>query len=514
VTGHLFDKLQQIAHSIWTGAEFWGKTMREANSGDRKVKMNRRMFLQAAATAISAAPARLTFGEQAAPAQAAALQLSVPGATSAEDALVPRFGDGRDWWFKKRFGMFVHWGLYSIAGWHEQMEWRQSIPRAQYEKLFEQWNPQQFNPDAWLDLAESAGMEYICITTKHHDGFCLWDTKLTTFNTMRTPYGKDALRQLADACHRRNFPLCLYYSVVDWHSPLYPNQGRSHEIPAQAGDHPDLAKYIEFLKGQVTELCTNYGKISGFWWDMRIDKVSDPSINAMIRRLQPEAVINNRGFDEGDFSTPERDNDRSLDLPLNFKHRTEACQSVGMESWGYRKDEDYYSLRYLTSSIDKYRARDANYLLNVGPDGDGVIPQKPAEILHRIGEWYRPVRESFDGAIPISTITANRGVLVTRKNNSLYVHIYQLPEGEEIRLSPLAIAPQRATLLNDGRPVEWRLDIAPMEWVDRKPYLRLHQMPVEEFAGATMVVRLDFASLKDLKLGAPGTDPGKGVLTQ
>jgi alpha-L-fucosidase len=416
--------------------------------------------------------------------------------------------------------MFVHWGLYAIEGWHEQLEWRGGMPRADFEKrYFGQWNPKHYDPEAWLDLAQSAGMEYICFTTKHHEGFCQWDTKLTDFNVMHTPYGKDALRQLADACHRRDFPLCLYYSVVDWHSPLYPNQGRSHELQPQPGDHPDTARYVEFVKGQVRELCTNYGKISGFWWDMNVTTVKDPSINAMIRELQPAAVINNRGFDEGDFGTPERDYDRTWDMPLSFKKRVEANQSVGMESWGYRKDEDYYSHRYLTSSIAKYRARDANYLLDVGPDADGVIPEKAAGILRQIGAWYKPVREAFDGAVPVSAITANRSVLLTRKGNSLYVQLYQAPDGEEVRLRPLAMAPQRAVLLNDGRPVEWRLDIAPMEWTDHKPYLRLHGLPVEEFAGTTMIVRLDFANL-DLagidKVGGPaqGTDPAKSMAAQ
>jgi alpha-L-fucosidase len=300
---------------------------------------------------------------------------------------------------------------------------------------------------------------------------------------------------------------------------LYPNQARSHELQPQPGDHPDTARYVEFLKGQVRELCTNYGKISGFWWDMNVTTVKDPSINAMIRELQPAAVINNRGFDEGDFGTPERDYDRTWDMPLSFKKRVEANQSVGMESWGYRKDEDYYSHRYLTSSIAKYRARDANYLLNVGPDADGVIPEKAAGILRQIGAWYKPVREAFDGAVPVSAITANRSVLLTCKGNSLYVHLYQASDGEEVRLRPLAMAPQRAVLLNDGRPVEWRLDIAPMEWTDHKPYLRLHGLPVEEFAGTTMIVRLDFANL-DLagidKVGGPaqGTDPAKSMAAQ
>lgn len=472
---------------------FFGNDYEKAIPLMERQFMDRRRFLGAAAAAIPAAPALLNAGGQTAYGQTTASQ---PARVAGGDGkLIPRFGDERDWWFKKRFGLFVHWGLYSIAGWHEQLEWRGGVPRAEYEKLFQKWNPQHYNPDAWLDMAESAGMEYICLTTKHHEGFCQWDTKLTDFNTMNTPYGKDVLRQLADACHRRNFPLCLYYSVVDWHSPLYPNQGRSHELQPQPGDRPDLAKYVEFVRGQVRELCTNYGKICGFWWDMNVTGVRDPSVNAMIRQLQPAAVINNRGFDEGDFGTPERDYDRSYDAPLSFDRRMEACQSVGMESWGFRKDEDYYSLRYITSSIAKYRARDANYLLNVGPDADGIMPAQPVELLRRVGAWYKPVRESFDDAAPVSALTANRTVLLTRKGDSLYVHLYQPPDGGEVRMRPLALAPQRAVLLNDGRPVDWQLDIAPMEWTDHRPYLRLHRLPVEEFAQSTMVVRLDFASL-------------------
>jgi alpha-L-fucosidase len=123
-------------------------------------------------------------------------------------------------------------------------------------------------------------MSYLCVTTKHHDGFCLWDTKLTGFNTMQTPYGRDVLRMLAEACHKRGVPLCLYYSIADWNHPNYPNQGRHHELRPQPQDQPDLGKYVEFVKGQVRELCTNYGEVAGFWWDMNVDRHVDPSINA------------------------------------------------------------------------------------------------------------------------------------------------------------------------------------------------------------------------------------------
>jgi alpha-L-fucosidase len=425
----------------------------------------------------------------------AALPL-VPAAAAPQPLqLAPRFGDGRDWWFRKRFGMFLHWGLYAIHGFHEQEQWRARVPRSEYQKLAAQWNPTKFNPDAWLDLAAEAGMQYLCVTTKHHDGFCLWDTRQTAYNTMNTPYGKDVLRMIADACHRRDVPLCLYYSVADWHQPNYPNQGRSHELQPQAGDEPDLARYLEFLKAQVRELCTNYGEISGFWWDMNVTGHADPAINQMVRKLQPNAVINNRGFDPGDYGTPERDADTSgEELPV-FERRTEACQSVGAESWGYRKDEDYYSDRHLLRSIDKYLARDANYLLNVGPMPDGTIAVEPAAILRRIGKWYGAVRESFDGAVPASNLTVNRNVLITRKGNTLYVHLHRDPLTEAVKLKPLAAMPQRATLLNTGRLVECTVTMVPSDHLEQKAYLRIHNLPVNEMANTAMVVKLEFDRL-------------------
>lgn len=407
--------------------------------------------------------------------------------------LAPRFGDQRDWWFQKRFGMFVHWGLYAIPGWHEQDQWRRRIPRADYVKLAQQWNPVHFEAEAWLDLAEEAGMQYLCVTTKHHDGFCLFESKLTDYHSARSPYGKDLIRQLADACHRRNFPLCLYYSIADWHHPNYPNQGRHHELPPQPGDQPDLAKYTDFVKGQIRELCTNYGAIQGIWWDMNVDKLIDPSVSAMIRQLQPGAVINDRGYDEGDFGTPERDYSSEGEMLLSFEKRTEACQAVGSESWGYREAEDYYSDRHLLRSIGKYLARDANYLLNVGPKADGTIPPESAAILRRIGQWYRAVKESFQDAHPCSHLTTNRDVLLTRKGTSLYVHLLKDPLTEAVKLKPLDCLPQRATLLNDGRALECSLEMVPSGHAEQRGWLRIRKLPVNEMANTVMVVKLEFA---------------------
>jgi alpha-L-fucosidase len=455
--------------------------------------MNRRTFLASTGALAASAPfaSRLLAAD--------ATKAPTPGepALDRPPALAPRFGDGRDWWFQKRFGLFVHWGLYAIEGWHEQDQWRRRIPRAEYVKLQARWNPTAFNPDAWLDAAEAAGMKYICLTTKHHDGFCIFESKHTQYHSVNTPYGKDVVRQLADACHRRNFPLCLYYSIADWHHPNYPNQGRHHELPPQPGDDPNLLKYLEFLKAQVRERCTNYGEIHGIWWDMNVDKHVDRSINAMIRQLQPKAVINDRGFDEGDFGTPERDYTKEGTIALSFATRTEACQSIGMESWGWRRDEDYYTDRHIFRSVARYLARDANYLLNVGPMPDGTLPPVALGFLSRTGAWYRGVREAFEGATPASHLTANRDVLLTRRGNDLYVILYADPKGDAVKLKPLALLPRRAKLLNTGAAVPTSLDLVPSEHGDQGHYLRLTTLPVNEQANTVLVVKLEFDHLPE-----------------
>ncbi len=427
-----------------------------------------------------------------------------------------RFGDGRDWFFHKRFGLFVHWGLYAIPGWHEQHQWRLRVSRAEYARLAGEWNPVRFDPDAWLDLMDAVGMKYLCLTTKHHDGFCLWDTKQTPFNTMNTPYGRDIVGMLAEACHRRGVPLCLYYSCVDWNQPHYPNQGRHHELPGlEPGDVPDHVRYMEFLKAQVRELCTNYGEIHGFWWDMNVDRHHDPSINALIRSLQPNAVINDRGYDEGDFGTPERDYEKGADALRAFERVTEANQSVGTQSWGYRRDEDYYTDRHLIRSIDRYLARDANYLLNVGPMPDGAIPPEAEDILRRIGTWYGAACEALEDVAPASALTDSPAVLLTRRGNTLYVHLHTDPVSDAVLLRPLAVAPRRATLLNTGAPVEYALDLVPTEHVSQKPYLRLRRLPVNATAGTVLIVKLEFDDLPEPEnTQGPQDDGTEGLLAR
>ena len=407
-----------------------------------------------------------------------------------------RFGDGRDWFFSKPFGMFVHWGLYAIPAWHEQVQQRRGMQRTAYEELIDSFNPQQFDPDAWLDVAASAGMTSLCFTTKHHDGFCLWDTRQTDFNVMQSPYGKDILGLLAEACQRRGVPLSLYYSIVDWHHPNYPNQGRNHELPGpEPGDTPDLERYLRFLNEQVRELCTNYGEIHGFWWDNNRTDVRDPSINEMIRKLQPNAVINDRGFDDGDFGTPERDYDSYVNEVAAFDRPTQAVESVGHESWGYKADEDYHADSYLIRSIDKILAKGGVYLLNVGPTADGAIPPEAVRILQTIGRWYAAVNVAFHPAVPAPGETENRDVLLTRNGNNLYVHLYKPPPTSRVHLKPIRTLPKQAVLLNTGVPVETCVDFLPSEAVTdsgHHEYLRLRNLPVNDLADTVMVVQLTF----------------------
>lgn len=389
-----------------------------------------------------------------------------------------------------RFGMFIHWGIYALSGIHEQYWQRWNIPAATYVKYAEQFNPKGFNPVIWLDLAQEAKMEYLVFTTKHHDGFCMWDTKQTEFNIMNTPFGKDVLAMLAEECHKRDFPLVLYYSVADWHHPVYPNIGRHHEIVTDPANH-DMPAYVEYVKAQLSELCNNYGTIHGIWWDMNVPEYKDPSVAQLIRKLQPLAKINNRGFDNGDFSTPERDWDPENANPLGGKHRfVEACQSVGVNSWGYRKDEDYYSSKYLLQCIDKWLSDGANYLLNVGPDADGIIPSQAMRILKDIGNWMQHVRPAFNGK-PRPRMLENNELKVISDGNVLYVHCPMGLTSSTIALNPLSDEPLSVILMNNGQPLDWTFEPVVYQRHCGNKILRIRNIPVDELNGPA-VIKLSF----------------------
>lgn len=401
-------------------------------------------------------------------------------------------------WFKdKRFGMFVHWGVYSIPAMHEQYWQRWNIPSEEYVKLADEFDPVEFNPAAWLDLAEEAGMEYLVFTAKHHDGFCMWNTAQTDFNIMNSPYGKDVLKMLADECHKRDFPLVVYYSVVDWHHPAYPNIGRHHEIITNPAKH-DMTEYVDFVKAQIREICTNYGTIHGIWWDMNVPEYKDQSVHQLIRGLQPLAVINNRGFGNGNFSTPEREFDPEKANPHTGNHDLiEACQSVGVNSWGYRKDEDYFSSDYLMKCIDRWLSDGANYLLNVGPDDKGYIPEQSKNILRRIGKWMLAVRPSFDGK-PLPGLLDNDSFKVIKNDKTIYIHCSKI-SSSTLNLKPLECEPETVTCMNTGQKVDWTFEPIVYKRHSDQRYLRLRNIPVENLNGPA-VIKLEFETEPEINL--------------
>jgi alpha-L-fucosidase len=411
-----------------------------------------------------------------------------------------KFNDERDWFFEKKFGMFIHWGLYSIPAWHEQHQFRLGIPRQEYRKLMNKFNPDKFDPYMWIELARRAGMQYMTFTAKHQDGFCMWDTDYTNFKVTNSPYGKDVLEQLVQACHKEDFPLCLYYCQVDNHHFNYPNQGRGHELPMpEKGDDPCVEKYVEYIKNQAIELCTRYGKIHGFWWDVNDMEHQDGSINKIIRELQPGIIINDRGMSEGDFGTPERHWMDQYDKITAFEKPTEACESIGVESWGYRKNEDYHTVKYLQQRIDMFLSKGGNFLLNAGPKADGSFPSEAHEIFEKIGKWINKVGESFYQTEPASNLTDNKDVLLTRSNNTLYVHIPEV-KSTGIVLNPVSALPNEAVLLNDGRRLKISIDYMPRFYKNSKGLLHIRGLPVFDYKDEVLVLKLTFDSKEAMRV--------------
>lgn len=384
----------------------------------------------------------------------------------------------------KRFGMFIHWGPYAVTGWQEQTRMRQGISRQDYRKMAMTFRPDRCDPTAWVQLAKEAGMEYICFTTKHHDGFCMWDTAQTDFKITNT-CGRDILAELAEACAQYDIALSLYYSIPDWNHPCGYNAASSHQCPPAEGDTPDLDAYKAYVRAQVQELLTGYGKIYTWFWDIP-PQLCDPSMNELVRSLQPEILINDRGWwDEngqpcGDFSTPER----SVPDGESFSRYTEACQSVGQQSWGYREKEDYFTPAFLARSMDKILLMGGSYLLNVGPDKDGVIPPKGAEIVQRVGQWYRSVQEAFTPEAEPCAAWTSASVWASRANDTVYLHTRGPLTSTGLSLFPHRECPRTVTLLHTGEPVAYSVENVPEDFTGtfgilRPPVLRLHGLPMD-----------------------------------
>ena len=395
---------------------------------------------------------------------------------------------------ENKFGLFVHWGVYSSFAWHEQVLAKQNIPFEEYDARAMSFNPQGLDVEDWVLLAKNAGMKYLCFTAKHHDGFCLWDTKWTDYNIVNTPYGKDVLKELSLACKKHGMLLSIYYSNPDWHHVKAYNPLSTHQWRARSQEGADLAEYRVFIKNQITELLTNYGEIYTWFWDIP-PHIDDPSLNELVRNLQPNILINDRGWDAGDFSTPERE----LPEGMFFTRRTEACQSVGEQSWGYREDEDYYSVRFLRGSIDKIMAMGGSYLLNVGPKVNGEIPEKAKQIVNSVGEWYKRVKDTLEGVTPDTRrlVLSEEANVVNEKNGKSYLHFYNGLHSATVNIYEGATGiPKKARLVNDNRELRVRYAKLPYRFDEDgicvEKYLSICDIPCDEFPLEPLVIEIDW----------------------
>jgi len=394
---------------------------------------------------------------------------------------------------ENKFGMFIHWGIYAQSGVQEQVYARMNWDREKYEALATTFDPVNYDPEKWVLLAKEAGMEYICFTTKHHDGFCMWDTKHTDYNIMNTPYGKDVLKMLADACKKHGIKLSLYYSCPDWHHPYGYNPASTHQWKAVMRDDIDTEIYREFVKNQVTELLTNYGEIYTFFWDIP-PRIYDPSLNELVRKLQPGIYINDRGYDKGDFSTPEREY-QSPD-GSRFTRMTEACNSVGEQSWGYRSNEDFFSKRHLTTSIDKIMSLGGSYLLNVGPDGNGEITEPYADKIRKVGDWYNRMEGCLKCHEPDTfnyKVRKNK-VTVTRKDGKSYFHFYDGIVSSSVAFEFFPKKPKKVRLMNTGEELCVTIEKLPEYFTNGQAMTHLHisGIPIDDLVSEPIVIEIEW----------------------
>ncbi len=379
----------------------------------------------------------------------------------------PTEGD-TSWFQKERFGLFIHWGTYSLAGRHEWVQNYERIPGEKYDKYFKHFDPDLYDPALWAKEARNAGMKYFVITTKHHEGFCLWDSKLTDYKATRTPYGKDVLRPMVDAFSKEGLKTGFYHSLIDWHHPEFPIDGlhpmRDNKDFRAAQQHRDIRKYAEYLHGQTRELLTEFGKVSVMWFDFsyagsvhdgmkgkgKADWQSEKLLK-MVRELQPHIVLNDRLELGGDIKTPEQFQPHGW-LEVNGKPVVwEACQTFS-GSWGYHRDEmSWKSTEMLIQMLIDGVSKGGNLLLNVGPNGRGELDPRAIDRLRGMGEWMRLHNRSIYGCTA-SDFTPPTDCRYTQNGNRLYLHLFAWPF-KNVHLPGLARRVEYAQLLNDASEV-------------------------------------------------------------
>jgi len=386
------------------------------------------------------------------------------------------------WWRDASFGMFIHWGAYAVPGGERNgevcrggAEWimdKLDYTIEDYEQqVVAKFNPVQFDADKWVAMAKDAGMKYIVLTSKHHDGFCLWDSEITDYDIMEaSPFKRDIVKELAEACERGGIKFCFYHSIVDWHhpqaqAPLYPNYNAGQKD--QSVVNPEFPKYYEnYLKPQVTELLTNYGDIGVVWFDG--DWIADYTTEMgkefydYIREIQPNTIVNNRvdkgrmgmeGLDKegefaGDFGTPEQE------IPATgIDSDWESCMTMN-GSWGYKpSDTNWKSSEKLIHNLIDIVSKGGNFLLNIGPDPQGLFPPESVERLADMGKWTKVNGESIYGA-KASPFDRPAWGRYTSKRGFIYAHVFDWPESGRIVIDK-SVKVTKATLLsNSGAQLE------------------------------------------------------------
>lgn len=376
------------------------------------------------------------------------------------------------WFINARFGMFIHWGIYAIPARGEWVKQQESIPEENYQTYFDTFDPERYNPRLWARLAKKAGMKYAVMTSKHHDGFCLFDSKYTDFKATNTPAGRDLIREYVDAFRAEGLKVGFYYSLLDWHHPDYPIAGdRIHPFrnnPAYKDHTGNLPRYADYIHHQVEELLTNYGQIDIIWFDFSYDHMCGEAWKAtelvkMVRSLQPGIIIDNRlggnikaiepEIYAGDFASPEQiippeGVTNELGEPIPW----EACITLN-DHWGYAsQDKNWKSARTVIRTLVECVSKGGNLLLNVGPTAKGEFPPECIKILEEVGDWMDQNGESVYGCGK-SNFTKPEWGRWTQNGTNLYAHILDRGIGP-INLRNMAEQVAYARLIADGSEIQ------------------------------------------------------------
>ncbi len=396
--------------------------------------------------------------------------------TSAQNGYTPTDENlkNREWFQDAKFGLFVHWGVYSVmAGGGDQgvAEWimnQKEIPIKQYEKLPAFFNPTEFDPIAWVSMVKKAGMQYITITSKHHDGFAMYDSKVSDYNVVdQTPYGKDVLKQLKTECDKQGIKLFFYYSQLDWHHPNYFPRGRTGKNYTGRKKNGDWNQYIDYMNTQLTELLTNYGEIGGIWFDGMWDKPDaewrlEETYN-LIHDLQPGAMIGSNHhiapFPGEDFQMFERDLPGENTMGFN---KTETISELPLEmcetmngSWGFNIKDNYYKTsKQLIQTMVKAAGYGANFLLNTGPMPNGKIQPENVDTLMVMGDWLKQYGEAIYDTRK-GPIKPNEWGATTQKGNTIYIHVLELGE-KTLEIPALDQKIKSITFFDDGSKVKYK----------------------------------------------------------